>query len=247
MAGAPTVVASIYADADPDDADCPTARVGAARADATLRLLQLDIAVRDPDATQTGWVFGTFIYDGRIAGADPWAKLRPVGLTWGNDPGLADGSSGAPTESIVLSDFGLGRAFGREGRMNGPVDNPRSSCTSCHMSAKFPSSAGLTPPGNAPWAQVRCWFRNLPPNQAFERAPTNTVQCDTLSTTRPEVSLDYSLQMTVGLRNHAAETRSTRVTLFGLPLYTRRANVDEMVRIDGARTFPVTREGAPME
>ncbi|MBB6468677.1 hypothetical protein HNQ96_004561 [Aminobacter lissarensis] len=50
-----------------------------------LRLYQIDIAVRDPRSLQTGWVFGTFVYQGTEPGTDPWKKLVPVGLSWGND------------------------------------------------------------------------------------------------------------------------------------------------------------------
>ena len=53
----------------------------------TLRLLQVDVAVRESRAASTtGWVFGTFVYDGNAPGATPWDKLVPVGLMWGNDP-----------------------------------------------------------------------------------------------------------------------------------------------------------------
>jgi hypothetical protein len=53
-----------------------------------LRLLQIDLAVRDSraDAT-TGWVFGTMAYNGNLPGNDPWRKFVPVGLMWGNDRG----------------------------------------------------------------------------------------------------------------------------------------------------------------
>ena len=45
----------------------------------------------------------SFIYDGRKPGDDPWAKLEPLGLMWGNDPFLsdADAATGAkPIESM---------------------------------------------------------------------------------------------------------------------------------------------------
>lgn len=243
LAGAPSITANIHEDTNPNDTLCPNAAT-ARRAPATLRLLQLDVAVRDPDATQTGWVFGTFVYDGRIPGADPWTKLRPVGVMWGNDHALVDGSGAEPTESIVLSDFGFGRDFGREGRMSGPVDNPVSACTSCHMTAQYPSAAPMTPPANAQWSIAQCWFRNLGPTQAFGRTPNASTPCGTPSQT-PEVSLDYSLQMAVALRNHQIEANEMRVAWFGIPLFSRRASVDEIVRIDGVRSYPVSRDEYP--
>lgn len=50
-----------------------------ARTIQTVRLLQIDVAVRDSRANSTtGWVFGTFAYDGTAAGATPWDRMRPV-------------------------------------------------------------------------------------------------------------------------------------------------------------------------
>jgi hypothetical protein len=45
-----------------------------------LRLLQVDVAVRDSRAdSTTGWVFGTFVYNGQAPGATVWDRLVPVG------------------------------------------------------------------------------------------------------------------------------------------------------------------------
>lgn len=137
------------------------------RKPSTLRLIQFDVAVkfdRETFEAYTGltntltWVYGTFVYDGRdadLSNDDPWARLRPVGLTWGNDPDLEDCSGKTPGESILLmkegvEDLGIDihparaiakpcnqQAFGREGRLNGPVDNPISSCISCHGAAQY--------------------------------------------------------------------------------------------------------------
>ena len=52
-----------------------------------MRLLQVDVAVRDARATKTGWVFATFVYDKTMTAPTPWAKLRPVGLMWGDAAG----------------------------------------------------------------------------------------------------------------------------------------------------------------
>jgi hypothetical protein len=51
-----------------------------------VRLLQIDIAVKDDRAGTTGWYFATYAYDRSIAGSSPWLKMVPVGLMWGNDP-----------------------------------------------------------------------------------------------------------------------------------------------------------------
>ena len=50
-----------------------------------LSLIQMDIAVKHPGAP-TGWLFGTFQYNGALRQRNRWENLVPVGLMWGNDP-----------------------------------------------------------------------------------------------------------------------------------------------------------------
>jgi hypothetical protein len=243
LAGASEALANINLRPNPFDTDCPANTVP--RAPGTLRLLQLDVAVRDARATETGWVFGTFVYDGRLPGTDPWAKLKPVGLMWGNDPGLSDADAAQgkkPVESIVLSDFGFGRAFGRGGRMNGPVDNPVSACLSCHMTAQWPNPAPVTAPSGASWERASCWFRNLRPTTPFGSPPSNTVACGTLSSPAP-VSLDFSLQLAVGLRNYARETQPFSSTYSVDELKADRATDKAIIQVDGIDSLPIDREG----
>lgn len=148
--GAPTVLAMI----DPPGAST-NPNVVPAREERTLRLLQIDIAVRDPDAP-LGWVFGTFIW--RNAGASTlFGNLAPVGLMWGNDPTAA----ASPRDAFAtLSATRLNPALagvvwrgtdawperpwpGFQGRLNGPADNLRSSCMSCHALSQWPRSRDL--------------------------------------------------------------------------------------------------------
>jgi hypothetical protein len=160
-----------------------------------LRLLQVDVAIRDPRASTTGWVFGTFIYDGRVAGNDPYKKLRPVGVMWGNDPSLGPNEyqHGARPKQTRLNPAtrGIMQHYGWLGRLDGPVDNPKSSCLSCHSTAQTGMPAPMVPPtgtpeGSAAWMN---WFRNIAPPQTFSAGT---------------VSLDYSLQMASGLQNLVA-------------------------------------------
>ena len=51
---------------------CVPNRPPPARQTQIVRLLQVDLAVRDDRAAGTGWVFGTFIYDAAAPGATPW-------------------------------------------------------------------------------------------------------------------------------------------------------------------------------
>lgn len=125
--------------------------IGSPRTDRSVRLLQIDIAVKD-HRSPIGWVFGTFVYDGANPAPSPWDRFALVGLSWGNDPTVTSmmntagaylnpsltesyinpsiiGDPNAPGTSAKMFHLGIG------GRLNGPVDNPSSSCTSCHGKA----------------------------------------------------------------------------------------------------------------
>ena len=166
-----------------------------------VRLLQIDIAVRDSRANSTtGWVFGTFIYNGSAPGATPWNRMVPVGLMWGNDPAKL-GTATALTETWINPDVLSGpvplmQHLGFEKRLNGPVDNPRSSCLSCHSTAGIPTNLARRrvspiPPANASQEVLRKFFRNVKSGAAFESGYT---------------SLDYSLQLQMGIFNSLPAT-----------------------------------------
>ena len=55
------------------------------RALGTVRLIQIDVSVRDERST-TGWLLGTFGYDGGAKGDTPWKRMTPLGIQWGNSP-----------------------------------------------------------------------------------------------------------------------------------------------------------------
>jgi hypothetical protein len=166
--------------------------------------VQVDFAVKDSKHdSKTNWIFGTFAYRNEAPGNDPWRKLVPVGVTWGSDPNLSDALAAKgekPADSIVLNKFDFKRVFGRGGRMNGPLDNPESSCLSCHQTAQTHNSAGLAPDPGDEWAIAKCWFRDLT-TQAFGNKPTATTCGDNANMQ----SLDFSLQLGVGWRNWAQE------------------------------------------
>ena len=189
-----------------------------------LRLLQIDIAVRDDKAdSTTGWVFGTFMFDASKGNSEYWDNLVPVGLHWGNDPQLTrseydDGKR--PKEGwvnpAVAQMFSSHRPpFGDLGylaRMNGPVDNPFSSCLGCHGRAV--DTAGGRGPAFTPNLVDMC-LRQLPKddNATYEKIPGCTVSDDAeqrigvffrnLKPSEPFLpntkSLDYSLQMADGI------------------------------------------------
>ena len=177
----------------------------------TVRFIQMDIMVRDPRAAKTGgWVFGTFVYNGALAGqnTNPWYNTVPVGLQWGNDPGVTSHAGGnpAPTKTEINPDLKetvintsddlppMHLGFGL--RLNGPVDNTMSSCMSCHSTAEFPAVSALAPgfvfkpdgtpafqPGSPGWMR---WFRNVQCATPFDKEATST---------------DYSLQLAGSVQN----------------------------------------------
>lgn len=168
-----------------------------------VRLLQIDIAVRDTRADNTtGWVFGTFSYDGNAPGATVWERMIPIGLMWGNDPNLtptAYASGDRPAESVIINRVvGVEQHLGWLERLNGPVDNPRSSCLSCHSTAQHEPPARVLPRASDPDDVKMRWFRNIKTGEPFD-------------TGSGQVSLDYSLQLSEGLENFYSSRRpSTR-------------------------------------
>lgn len=168
----------------------------------TVRLLQVDISVKDMNATETGWVFGTFGWVGPTKGDALFDNLVPVSLQWGNDPGVYDTAIKQgwinPALQNVMYGWSKRPSMGFNGRANGPADNIRSSCLSCHAAGRTPRSAkgilgsrfnmtsDITDPAKVR-AHVDTWFINLKGGDLFDPA-------------QPAVSaLDYSLQIEAAL------------------------------------------------
>lgn len=182
----------------------------------TVNLLQMDIAVRDPRADRspenpqgTGWVFGTFAYNGQVNNPNKFMNLVPVGLMWGNDPDNRENKTTPfpPTETIVNRELQETVIFedpllppqhlGWNGRLNGPADLNTVSCMSCHITAQYPQATSLVPPGASPdggkeppaqggtdaWME---WFQNI----------------DAATSMNPQTySTDYSFQVAIALQN----------------------------------------------
>jgi hypothetical protein len=177
-----------------------------------IRLVQVDIAVKDDRAAGTGWVFATYVYDKSRTDPSPWAKLTPVGLQWGNDPGVALGSPVAESWTNGALPGVFQGHLGYGGRLNGPVDNPASACLSCHATAQadtdarqgagsldtFRGVADRVPPAACTPAEKLAWFRNVPGGDAFG---TQTA-CPVDTSPEPNLhGLDYSLQVAVALES----------------------------------------------
>ncbi len=108
------------------------------------RLTQVDVAVVD-HRSPTRWVYGTFGYSANAPGKTVLERLVPLGLQWGTDPqtfpAVAQSDSAPATESVLNKNIKIHEHWGCSGRLAGPVDNPLSSCVSCH-SASYAAANG---------------------------------------------------------------------------------------------------------
>ena len=104
-------------------------RLQSPRAAIDLRLLQIDpVAVKDDRVSDTtGWVFGTFVYGGGPQGRSGtgWTNVAAAGGMWGNDPSY---SGKGPLAQTWLNPEVHMPHVGYQGRLNGPIDDPASSC-----------------------------------------------------------------------------------------------------------------------
>ncbi|MBD9372024.1 hypothetical protein IB238_05155 [Rhizobium sp. ARZ01] len=163
----------------------------------SLRLLQVDISVKDSRARDTDWVFGTFVWRGPPKGDELFDNLEPASLQWGNDPGVYDQTLRQSWINGDLRGILYGWAerpfLGFNGRANGPADNLRSSCLSCHSTSRAPAGT-LRQVGRFDMVRdygspdkvkqhVDAWFKNYRSKDLF------------LSDQPAAVSLDYSLQL----------------------------------------------------
>ena len=189
LKGAPQWQAYVYA--NPND---PAPKASSPRAVLPLRLLQIDIAVKDDRVSDTtGWVFGTFVYGGGPGGVggSGWMNVSSVGTMWGNDPGY---SGAAPLAQTWLNPAVHMPHVGYQGRLNGPIDNPASSCLSCHSTAEVPSGTMVPPTGVNPAS----WFQNIKSGAPFDSGRQST---------------DYSLQLSVGIANFTVNHGSSVATV----------------------------------
>jgi len=233
---------------------CQPNRPPPPRQNQTVRLLQVDVAVRDDRAAGTGWVFGTFIYDAAAPGATSWDRLVPVGAMWGNDPSvktdlnrtgafinqdLAESAinplvittSPTMTQQAVVMHLGLG------GRLNGPIENSISSCMSCHGRASYPGQTLI--PSNANQknyteANLAEYFANIPPGAARLPAPQG-----------PGVYLDYSLQLAAGLEAYCQANDCTSINL-ETPVPTATSGGEATSVAPGATASPAQTPAATM-
>ncbi|MFT4742282.1 MAG: hypothetical protein ACI91Z_000253 [Yoonia sp.] len=173
------------------------------------RLTQVDVAVVDP-RSPTRWVYGTFGYSADADGDTVLDRLVPLGLQWGSDPetfpAVPQSSSIPATESVLNLNVGIYEHWGCAERLAGPVDNPKSSCVSCHASAFAAADGAISVMGtNVPPTfgfKGICETGGSDENAAYfsnyqfpEQYPTGAYP--------DAVSLDSSLQVAVAMTQYA--------------------------------------------
>jgi hypothetical protein len=173
-----------------------------------VRLLQVNISVKD-SISPTGWVFGTFIHHDDAPEMEyyppldedkkAWLKLVPVGIMFGADAGEFPELK-EPFETYLNDSIPVPQHYGCGKRLNGPVDNARSSCISCHALAEvaqdFSRISFAERMDCATEENVKFWFKNINPSSknADERTFSKSMPI------RKIFSLDYSLQLSEGIR-----------------------------------------------
>lgn len=116
------------------------------RAIRDVHLVQVDVGVID-ERSPTRWVFGTFGYNSTLGGDTVWANLSPLGMEWGSDPSTFPAvpeNESQPVRESSLAPIDIYEHYGCNGRLAGPVDQPTSSCVTCHMGA-FTADVGGVP------------------------------------------------------------------------------------------------------
>lgn len=180
-----------------DDSDSTYACL---RTPQTVRLVQVDVAAVDPNSP-TRWIYGTFAYNGLLDGATAFDRLQPVGIQWGSDPDTwpaVERDASTPAQESLLNvamtegPTAIYQHFGCEGRLAGPVDNPKSSCMSCHASS-YAAESGIstmgstTPPSfgfstlceETSAENADYFFNNVFPNEYHGGGYPNTLNLDT--------------------------------------------------------------------
>jgi len=166
------------------------------RAPQVNHVVQIDVAVVD-NRNPNRWVYGTFVYDGNRPGETFWDRLLPLGLQWGSDPWTYPAVPRAESQPVQQTVLNPGvhtfQHYGCEKRLAGPVDNPASSCLSCHgsgyaaangqlsvLGVNVPASFGFTGLCNQYSLDSAAYFQNIPVPQTFPsgRFP-NTLSMDT--------------------------------------------------------------------
>ncbi len=226
-----------------------------------VRLIQLDIAVKDSRATDTQWALGTFIYNNAKKGEKWYEKLDPVGIGWENDVNELDDINRFPndfineklTENIINAslirnnksvdnpDQAYVTHLGIGGRMNGPVDNQRASCISCHSRAALNSdydALDLADFSNNPYTAAMF-------NEFFQKVKGG-VQTINYNGKAYKTS-DFSFQISMGIRNYQNHLRILR-QIPSSKLQGKRVQFDDVITAsENTEQLPIITRGGIIE
>jgi hypothetical protein len=173
---------------------------------------------------------------------------------WGNDPAVTGNDFTNPQPTVTRINPQLKETsinantqelppthLGWNGRLNGPVDNPLSSCMSCHMTAEVPALSPMNPTfqadappiGSTAWMR---WFQNAACGQPFD----------------PQAqSADFSLQLALGVVNFEQWKAPAQGGLFasdyGAPTAATAATAKPSLGAPAAKpgTHPIVRDLKP--
>ena len=209
-----------------------------------MNLLQMDIMIKDSRAVDSaGWVFGTFAYNGNLpqkhdysaacekysGDAKKWCNLVPVGVMWGNDPENDIGhlnitpSEDHPTvinttlkQTVINPSPDLPpQHLGWASRLDGPADNPGSSCMSCHSTGQYPAvspimltfnPADMPHDGATASPEWMRYFRNFEDGEAFDQGRA--------------VSTDFSMQLLKSIQNYVEWRSQSQAGRYAVEYWT---------------------------
>ena len=176
------------------------------------------VSVRD-ERSATGWLMGTFGYDGNARGATPWERMTPLGIQWGNSPKVVFAETcagpGGPCSREKLTEQWINEQavkdlaspplnfdhLGYGGRLAGPVDNANASCMGCHQTAGFPM-VPILPEFSPNGALLKLDAGRRPGvAQSFRMMYYGNVASGAVFSDTQLYSSDYSLQLSMSLQN----------------------------------------------
>ncbi|MCX8534651.1 hypothetical protein [Chryseobacterium luquanense] len=226
-----------------------------------VRLIQVDIAVKDSRAKDTQWAFGTFIYNNAKKGEKWYEKLEPVGIGWDNDVDELDDINKFPNnfinnklkenivnpslikneKSVNHPDQAYVTHLGIGGRMNGPVDNQRASCISCHSRAALNSNydaLDLADFSNNAYnaTMFKEFFQNV-------KGGVQTINYNG----KDYKTSDFSFQISMGIRNYQNHLRILK-QIPNSKLQARKVQFDDVITASEAtEQLPIITRGGIIE
>ncbi len=179
------------------------------RAITTVHLVQIDLAVVD-SRSPTRWVYSTLGYDDKSSGKTVLDRMVPLGVQWGSDPQSYPGVPQAQSKPVwqsVLAPINIPEHYGCNKRLAGVLDNPASSCVSCHMGSYAAAPGVLDAQGtNIPLIFVptsTCQTYSPTSKSYFSNYKYPMPYPDSTGLIKAAIPLDSSLQLQVAFAQYA--------------------------------------------